>query len=534
MIISGYIEDLYKRLIAIDQASRQESALPDNIAVDAIASKLALLYEKIRTTMDYQEEHLLRRFALERNIRRRIILESFEPKVAQSMVEELIRSGYLPNKAIPQSLVQEIEPIIGKYQYLIDLIHGGVHNSGERRKILGWLAGIIACEIDLVIVPELRVDALIETLYSIVKNRIKFRGENISIREKNIQLYITIHKELVRSDNAIIAYHLFYLYFPGWSRADRALVEYVASKITSIHHGIQLHIDNPIRSKIAKSLRKHIVVFKIFRELVELHREHLIELLANPDFFESEARHVIERNNKSIRRRLRRSSVRAVLYIFITKVALALILEYPYDMYVVRSVNYVALSINILFPPLLMFLLTLTARLPRAQNTKLILDELRDIVYGDPETNILCELRVRKKQGPVYFFFEYLFYMLLYGFIFGVIIYVLSRLHFNLLSGGIFIFFVTAVSFFGSRIRQLTQEYSVEGRRESFSGFVITFFSLPVVRAGHWLSVNMRRINIFAFVLDFIIEAPFKVLIELIESWFIFLREKRDDTYKTT
>src|SRR3989338_1586847 len=105
MQISASIQDLYRRLFAIDRVLNEPEEADNKISVDAIASKLSLLYEKIRTTMDFQEEHLLRRFALERNIRRRIILESFEPKVAQSMVEELIRSGYLPNKPLPQSLV---------------------------------------------------------------------------------------------------------------------------------------------------------------------------------------------------------------------------------------------------------------------------------------------------------------------------------------------------------------------------------------------------------------------------------------------
>ena len=227
-------------------------------------------------------------------------------------------------------------------------------------------------------------------------------------------------------------------------------------------------------------------------------------------------------------------SLRAVLYILITKVALALVVEYPYDLYTIGHVNFLALGINIFIPPVLMFFITLSARLPGAANTRAIIEELQNVVYGEPAREILCELRVRRKQGPVFFFFEYLFYVLLYGFIFGIIIYVLRWLQFNVLSGAIFIFFVTAVSFFGTRIRQLTQDYSVQARREGFTGYVITFFSLPLIRAGHWISVNMRRINLFTFILDFIIDAPFKLVVEMMESWFRFLREKKEDTYKNT
>ncbi len=535
MQISDSIKDLYLRLIAIQQASRvPEDVTIKKISVDDIVSKLAVLYEKMRNTMDYQEDHLLRRFAIERNIKRRIVLETLTPKIAESMIEELIRSGYMPNNTVPETVVMPVSTVINKYMYLIELIQDGIADVTERRKIVNWIAEVMACEIDLLLQPEARVDALIETLYSIVRDRIKMRGATLSEREKNIQLYITLHKELVKSDNPIISYHLLNLYFPDWTHADKALTEFVASKISSVYYGIQAHLDNPIRNKIAKSLKKQIVVFKVLRELIMIHENDLVSLFSNPDFLESEARKVIERNYKATRRKLRSSSLRAILYIFITKVALAFILEYPYDKYIVGHVNEVALSINVLFPPVLMFLVTLSARLPGATNTRLIMDELKNVVYGDPGDDILCELNVKRKQGPIYFFLEYLFYMLLYGLIFGTIIYWLSLLKFNLLSGGIFIFFVTAVSFFGTRIRQLTKEYSVEHKREGLIGLIVIFFSLPIIRAGHWLSVNMRRINLFVFILDFIIEAPFKLVIEIIEGWFAFLREKKEDTYKTT
>lgn len=535
MQISESIKDLYLRLIGIQQVTRlPDDVMVNKINVDDIVSKLAFLYEKMRNTMDYQEDHLLRRFAIERNIKRRIVMETLKPKVAQSLIEELIRSGYLANNTVPETVIVPVGAVINKYEYLIDLVQDSMTDATERRKIVNWIAEVMACEIDLLLVPEMRVDALIETLYGIVHDRIKLRGATLKEREKNIQLYITLHKELVKSDNPIISFHLLNLYFPDWPQADKALTEFVASKITSVYYGIQAHLDNPIRNKIAKSLKTQIVVFKVLRELISMHEHDLVGLFANPEFLEAEARKVIEKNYKATKRKLRNSSLRAILYIFITKVALAFVLEYPYDKYIVGHVNQIALAINILFPPVLMFLVTLSARLPGPNNSRVIMTELKNLVYGDPGSDILCELNIRRKQGPVYFFIEYLFYMLLYGFIFGIIIYGLSLLKFNLLSGGIFIFFVTAVSFFGTRIRQMTKEYSVELKREGLIGLISIFFSLPIIRAGHWLSINMRRINLFAFILDFIIEAPFKLLVELIESWFIFLREKREDTYKNT
>jgi hypothetical protein len=534
MQISASIQDLYRRLIAINSSYIRSDENEEKIGVDDIVSKLAYLYEKMRNTMDYQEEHLLRRFAIERNLKRKIVLETLKPKIAQPLIEGLIRSGYLPNNVIPQSAVPDVAAIINKYSYLIELIRAELKDAVERRKITNWLTGILACEIDLVLVSEARLDALIETLYDIVVDRIRFRGPSLPAREKKIQLYITLHKELVKSDNPIISHHLLNLYFPDWAKADKKLVEFVADKITSIYYGIDGHLNNRLRTKIAKSLKKQIVAFRVLRELIFEHGENLIDLFANPEFFNAEAEKIIDKIHDSIQRKLRRSSVRAILYILFTKIALAFALELPYDIYVAGQINYIAFLINIFFPPILMFLVTLSARIPGQKNSHIIIEELHNIVYGQPANEILCELKIRKEQGPIAFFFEYLFYILLYGFIFGLIIYGLTGLDFNLLSGGIFIFFVTAVSFFGTRIRQMTKEYSVEHKREGLRNLVVIFFSLPIIRAGHWLSYNLKRINLFTFILDFMIEAPFKLFIEIIEGWFIFLREKKEDTYKSS
>lgn len=532
MQISESIRELYRRLIAIERHTEAQSQELETIKVDAVVGKLAYFYEKLRNTMDYQEDHLLRRYAIERTIKRRVVLESFKPKIAKTLIEELIRAGYLPNGKISESIIEPIAVIINKYEYLLGLIHDEIKDAKLRRDVSAWAMSIAACEIDLIIAPEDRADALIESLHVLVKDRIKFKGAEISGRERNIQLYITLHKELVRSDNAIISYHLLNLYFPEWKNADRKLVEFVGQKITSVYHGIEAHLNNPIRLKIARSLKRQIVAFKVLRELVTTHHNNLVELFANPEFFDSEAKKVIEKTYRTTRKRLRSASLRAVIYIFITKIGLAFLLEYPYDVYIAGHVNFVALYINILFPPILMFLVTLSARLPGSSNTASILDELRKMVYGNHGDEFLCELNIKRRHGSLAYFFEYLFYILLYGIIFGFMIYVLRRLEFNLLSGAIFLFFVTAVSFFGSRIRQSATEYAVEARREGVLSLVIIFLSLPIIRAGHWLSLNLKRINLLTFILDFIIEAPFKVLVELIEGWFAFLREKREDTYK--
>jgi len=54
---------------------------------------------------------------------------------------------------------------------------------------------------------------------------------------------------------------------------------------------------------------------------------------------------------------------------------------------------------------------------------------------------------------------------------------------------------------------------------------------LPFLKVGQFVSEKISKINIFVFILDFIIEAPFQVFLEVIEDWFAFLKQKKEEIY---
>ena len=79
------------------------------------------------------------------------------------------------------------------------------------------------------------------------------------------------------------------------------------------------------------------------------------------------------------------------------------------------------------------------------------------------------------------------------------------------------------------RLSATTREMVVLKRKENFFTSILDFFFLPIVRMGYWLSMNLSKINIAVFLLDFVIEAPFKLVIKVFEQWFAFLREKKEE-----
>lgn len=85
------------------------------------------------------------------------------------------------------------------------------------------------------------------------------------------------------------------------------------------------------------------------------------------------------------------------------------------------------------------------------------------------------------------------------------------------------------VSFFSFRIKRDVKQYVITEERETFLGFIFDFFYMPIVAVGKFLSDNVSRINVFIFILDFIIEAPFKVVVSVIEEWTKYLKERKED-----
>ena len=66
-------------------------------------------------------------------------------------------------------------------------------------------------------------------------------------------------------------------------------------------------------------------------------------------------------------------------------------------------------------------------------------------------------------------------------------------------------------------------------KRDSFLGFLVDLFYMPITAVGKWLSSKASKLNFFVFIFDFIIEAPFKVVLDIAEDWTRYVRERKDN-----
>lgn len=526
----------------------QENTHDPKISVNDVVSRLAFMYEKIRNTVDYKDEHLLRKNAMKRILKRILVIENRKKDLGRYLIKELIRARYLPNNTIPESKGEEVSVIIEKYIVLHKALVSSTgakfitrsNNQESSLKWLDWLLGIAAYQIDEEFFPRLKEEVVLDLMRHSMEQKISFSEELVDRENITNHLTIAIRRTLIKADSDLLNYFILKTRYPDWfdnkKGAERA--EEIARGIPLLDLWLKNLLDHPLQEYFYQICKKNLAPFLILEDVFSANIDKTKALFKEPENLEHKIRELTDRRYQGISERLRRSATRSVLYIFFTKVTLALVLELPYELYYIEHINYINLGINILFPPLLMIALVINVKAPSEKNTQKIIWEIMDLAYNKKRSEIGNEgkavYRIKSSVLRNESFFDSVFnvfYMAMFLVPLVVVVWLLYRFDFNLISGGIFIFYLSAISFFSTRLRVIARELLVVDSKEGIIAIFQDFFFLPFIRLGRWLSLKFSKINVLVFILDFIIEAPFKTLIEVFEQWIMFLRRKREEIY---
>ena len=484
------------------------------------ASTLAVVYEAARNAVEFRSEHLIRQAAIVRILRRRLFLGQSSEKLAPILIKELIWARYLKDDFVAVSKIDDIEGIIDKYR--------AIYSMAKDRLLGEWLLELAGCEIEESLVFNPYPQLLINFVSQTMQPRMRLAGEEDE-RVRDIQVYIAVERVFAKNSEIFITYHLLKALNPQWF--GKKLED--ASKSFQILLETKKEIDRdllyPLAPDIKREITKIIAPFNVIREMVIRDPANFEKSVADKETFGVSARQTLEELYKENRGRLMRASTRSIIYIFLTKMVFGLALELPFDIFV-GTTNYVALVINLIFPPSLMFLLNAGIRTPDAENTRRILEKIDEYIYEEtPSQDIV--IGGRQKGQSIFERIFLIIYSVLFVGIFVFIIWGLNLLHFNPVSQAIFLFFLCVVSFFAFRVRSISRDYVYHEERSGFFASLIDFLFLPAVKVGQWLSVQISRLNVLGFIFDFIIEAPLKAFLEVIEEWVRFVRVKKDEIF---
>lgn len=536
------VSDPAKKLFQVIYREQKKASEKDDespkISVSELISKMSFYYEKIRNTVDYKEEYLLRKNAIERILRRQIFIEGAvkirdlnSEEISKHLLTELIRATYLPNNKIPETKIKEISIVIQKYLNLKnEILKRKDLSYKEKNNFENWVLSLAASDVEGKIGGS-RVDKLIvDYTYEILTKNIVLPENSIYQKDNDIQIYIGIYRNFMKFDEEMIAFLLFKFFNNTWNNPDEKQIKKIALHIEKIKEEIEKQIKHPLSKQYNRIISRYMVFFTIARDVISDDPEGVyMSFKKDPKAFVRKIKQKCTSHYQDTKKKLWRAAIRSILYIFITKSFLAFLLEIPATKFFGQELDFFALSINISFPAVLLFVIVLFTKMPGEDNSKKIAEGVQEIIFNEKKRKEPFRLKTPVKRGTKLNFVFAILYTATFFISFGTVIWFLNKLNFNFISMIIFLFFLAFVSFFSIRIRKNAKELLIVPPRENIFSLFADFFYVPIVLVGKWLSEKFSRVNVFVFILDFIIEAPFKVLVEVTEEWTRYVKERKDD-----
>ncbi len=492
------------------------------ISVDPVVSEVASFYEKIRNAMEYQEEEVVFRVAIQRILNRRLLLESNGKRIAEPLLRELAWAKYFPDNTILESLTEIIGEKIDLYIKLFEEVPKKFRIN--KNYLHDWMIQVLSADISLTINPNANVQIVANFMYHILQKKVKI--EDDAEGDKNALVFINVRRSVAKEDKAFLRYYLFSQYFGSLSKEN---FENTLNNFLTGYEKIEKTFDHPLNEEVYTYVKKQTVPFLILTSILDDYKSEIQAILSDPEKLSSVVFEICEEKYQEIHRRVRRAIIRSVIFLLATKAIFALLIEGSVERKLYGHISWLSLSINTATPPILMALSAFFIKTPDRENTLQILEKLRSVLY-DPLIGAIEEktFNLKAKKNPIQSTIFIILWTL--GLLLGIwgIVTVLNLFNVNFISQIVFIFFLIIVSFLIFRINSSSRIYDAKSGRHGFRSVLFYFFFLPFVLLGRRLTLSFSKINIFLFLFDFVIETPFKTMFAFFEQWFTFLRSQRE------
>jgi hypothetical protein len=461
------------------------------------------------------------RATIERILRRRLLLGGNAKTTASPLIRELIWARYLGDESVGESMVGKIEEVIDNYlQLRLTILQ--THKFSDHT-LNEWIYDLMSSHIEQVLKPNRENDFIATLMFQLLKDNVEIVDDTEETR--NAQVYLAVRKAFARDDRAFLRFHMFGQIFGTLTREN---LETVAAHFPQGFAEINKQLNYPQKDVIYSYVKKQTAPFLILEDLFHEQKKDLKDFLTGSDF-KNAVYKTCERRYHSISTKVTTAIIRSFVFILFTKLIFAFAIEGTYERIIYGEIQWRSIAINTGIPPLLMVIVGFMIRTPDQNNTDRIYAYLKRVLSEEsPKFGQSLRLKKEKEVNNTMDTVFMLTWMLAFFLSFGGIIYVLYLLHFNMVSMGIFVFFLAIVSFLAYRISVTAALYRL-GEKQNLLTPVIDFFLLPIIRVGRQLTEGISQVNFIIFLFDFVIETPFKELFAFFEQLFYFLHTKRDE-----
>lgn len=494
---------------------READERADKIHVVGAGGLVTAAYEQLRNAAEYADEHLLLQKAIRRFYKRTFLTQSsdFIAKSADELITELTFAEYLSNDSVTEKTVDELNRLAKAYHYVYTQIQSSRTVGNSRGDT--WAIDVLSVEAARLFRDTSVKEAFVQFAFDHFKQTTDLAAlfGGIIPADAEPALYVAAHRALIKSDQAIVRAALLRRYNQGPN--DFAGYCSVNSEINRL-------FESETTEKLTHYVDRQGAPLRILARMLES-GTNVGELLPRKSRFLSAYEEQINAEYKSINKRINRGIVKSVIFLIITKFLVGLIIEIPYDYVVHGGIVWESLLINLFFPPVYMVLLRLTLSTPSEPNTRRLVSQTEEMLYGS--TGRQLSRASRATFGAAYNIIYALIFLAVF---FGVSWLLMTYFSFAIPHLIVFFIFLSGASFLGFRLSRMIREVEAVDSQDNGVTVVRDFFYMPFVVVGRWISEKYAQVNFVSMILDMVIELPLKSLLRMIRQWSSFISSKKD------
>lgn len=506
------------QLRAINDAKRQEQIsleTTEKLHVSTAGAGLTFLYESLRNASENADEKLLLQRAVRRFFKRAYLTPDNNSlnDAGTELVTELTLAGYLENDSIALTTIDAITSIAQTYSITRKkLLERFPHETVER-----WTLEPMSAAIEAQLRDHRLGLAFTDLAYNYFLNAIdvvKFFGGKKPASYEAI-LFVAVSSALTKNDSAAIRFNLLSRYQISPSKT----VDFA-----KFNTQIDQVFASPALEKVKHLVDRNGAPLRIL--LRSMHSDDkLADRMSSEKVFLGPYDSAISESYTSVSESISRGIMRSVIFLIITKFIIGVAIEVPYDLIVNGHISWIALSVNLLTPPLYMIALRLTLLMPSAENTRALHREITRILFEPVPTKPFLGVRTGKHFGAGYNFAYTLAIIAVFGG-FGYLL--VSYAQFEWIHLAIFFFFISTASFLGFRLSRAIREIEVGEEAQTGVTMLRDFLYMPFVAVGRRISETYAQFNIISRFLDMFVELPLKTILGFVRQWGSFLSAKKD------
>ncbi|MBI2075086.1 MAG: hypothetical protein HYT82_00265, partial [Candidatus Harrisonbacteria bacterium] len=435
--------------------------------------------------------------------------------------------GHLPNDAIPQGKIVEVQALIDGMRAVF--AHLAAQNPRERRALEAWTIEIAsnAIEENLVPVPEERM--LLDLAFETLRKNLTLSGAELSQSETALALFIALQKSLFRVDEDQLSYRLFAFTAPQWKMLPANDAERIAMQLPELKSAISSAMRSRHLGAFEKLCNRYNTAFFLIGDIIAEYQtpDAFAGLLQDEAAMKTALERMYARRFERERHRLHRLAFFSVLSFLLSKIAVALAVEIPVELSFTGNFAVPQIVLSILFPPFLMLLIVAGIRLPGKENTALAVAAASETIYESAPRKYFVV--VPKKRGIFGNAVIYGAYLALFALSFYALHRALTALHFNIANVIIFALFLSLVLAAGVKIKNRARELSVIAERPRIAAFILDLFIFPFITVGQWIISGLAKFNVLVLAMNAVIELPLQIFVEFLENLRGFIESKKDE-----